>query len=268
MAALLEIGAGFHPDYTAIENIFLCGAIYGVPRKELETAGRRHHRLRRARALRRQPGQDVLVRHVHPARLRDRGQRRPRHPADRRGAGRRRPLLPGPLHGPHAGVPRRRQDADPGDPRPGRRRDVLRAGDLARRRPHPRRRRAARGRAQLHRRGHAGRRPRARCRQLQAAGIAPATHEPANEKTELRLPAHDLPGRRRERARRVPQRRADAGADPLPRPRSRCPRRCSSSRSTGTAARRSASPRPGWPITPRTSPSATATSSGGSTSSC
>jgi len=36
VAALLEIGAGFHPDYTAIENIFLSGAIYGVPRKHLE----------------------------------------------------------------------------------------------------------------------------------------------------------------------------------------------------------------------------------------
>jgi ABC-type polysaccharide/polyol phosphate transport system ATPase subunit len=36
VAALLEIGAGFHPDYTGIENIFLSGAIYGVPRDVLE----------------------------------------------------------------------------------------------------------------------------------------------------------------------------------------------------------------------------------------
>jgi ABC-type polysaccharide/polyol phosphate transport system ATPase subunit len=36
VAALLEVGAGFHPDYTGIENIFLSGAIYGVPRKVLE----------------------------------------------------------------------------------------------------------------------------------------------------------------------------------------------------------------------------------------
>lgn len=36
MAALLEVGAGFHPDYTAVENIMLSGAIYGIPRPELE----------------------------------------------------------------------------------------------------------------------------------------------------------------------------------------------------------------------------------------
>ncbi len=36
IAALLEVGAGFHPEYSAIENIFLSGAIYGVPREDLE----------------------------------------------------------------------------------------------------------------------------------------------------------------------------------------------------------------------------------------
>jgi ABC-type polysaccharide/polyol phosphate transport system ATPase subunit len=38
VSALLEVGAGFHPEYTAIENIYLSGAIYGISRKEL--AGR------------------------------------------------------------------------------------------------------------------------------------------------------------------------------------------------------------------------------------
>ena len=37
IAALLEVGAGFHPEYSAVENIFLSGAIYGVPRRELES---------------------------------------------------------------------------------------------------------------------------------------------------------------------------------------------------------------------------------------
>jgi ABC-type polysaccharide/polyol phosphate transport system ATPase subunit len=32
VSALLELGAGFHPDYTAIENIYLNGAIYGLSR--------------------------------------------------------------------------------------------------------------------------------------------------------------------------------------------------------------------------------------------
>ena len=35
VAALLEVGAGFHPEYSAIENIFLSGAIYGMSREEL-----------------------------------------------------------------------------------------------------------------------------------------------------------------------------------------------------------------------------------------
>ncbi len=35
MAALLEVGAGFHPEYSAIENIFLSGAIYGMTREQL-----------------------------------------------------------------------------------------------------------------------------------------------------------------------------------------------------------------------------------------
>ncbi len=35
VAALLEVGAGFHPEYSAIENIFLSGAIYGMSRDDL-----------------------------------------------------------------------------------------------------------------------------------------------------------------------------------------------------------------------------------------
>jgi ABC-type polysaccharide/polyol phosphate transport system ATPase subunit len=37
VAALLEVGAGFHPEYSAIENIFLSGAIYGMSREQLST---------------------------------------------------------------------------------------------------------------------------------------------------------------------------------------------------------------------------------------
>jgi ABC-type polysaccharide/polyol phosphate transport system ATPase subunit len=36
VSALLEVGAGFHQEYSAIENIFLSGAIYGVSRAALE----------------------------------------------------------------------------------------------------------------------------------------------------------------------------------------------------------------------------------------
>ncbi len=36
LASLLELGAGFHPDLTGRENIFLNGAIMGIPRKIIE----------------------------------------------------------------------------------------------------------------------------------------------------------------------------------------------------------------------------------------
>jgi ABC-type polysaccharide/polyol phosphate transport system ATPase subunit len=36
VATLLELGAGFHPEFTGIENIFLQGVILGVTRRELE----------------------------------------------------------------------------------------------------------------------------------------------------------------------------------------------------------------------------------------
>ena len=37
MAALLELGAGFHPDLTGRENVFLNGAVLGIPQKVLKT---------------------------------------------------------------------------------------------------------------------------------------------------------------------------------------------------------------------------------------
>ena len=35
MSSLLELGAGFHPDFSALENIYLSAAIYGIPRDEI-----------------------------------------------------------------------------------------------------------------------------------------------------------------------------------------------------------------------------------------
>jgi len=37
VGALIEVGAGFHPDLTGRENVFLNGAIMGMPRREIES---------------------------------------------------------------------------------------------------------------------------------------------------------------------------------------------------------------------------------------
>jgi ABC-type polysaccharide/polyol phosphate transport system ATPase subunit len=36
MSSLIELGAGFHPEFNAVENIFLAGSVYGIPKRELE----------------------------------------------------------------------------------------------------------------------------------------------------------------------------------------------------------------------------------------
>ena len=36
MSSLIELGAGFHPEFNAIENVYLSGAVYGIPKQELE----------------------------------------------------------------------------------------------------------------------------------------------------------------------------------------------------------------------------------------
>ena len=94
IGSLLELGAGFHPDMTGRENVYLNGSIHGLaPRRDPREA-RRDRRVRRARGLHRPAGAHVLVGDVHAARLRDRRAHRGRRPAARRGLRRRRRGVP------------------------------------------------------------------------------------------------------------------------------------------------------------------------------
>ena len=94
LAALLELGAGFHPELTGRENVYINASILGLGRKRHRPGVRRDRRLRRARAVHRHAGEALLVGHVRAAGLRRRRQRRPRHPPRRRGARRRRRGVP------------------------------------------------------------------------------------------------------------------------------------------------------------------------------
>ncbi len=83
---------------------------------------RRHRRLRRARALHRHAGADLLVRHVHAPRLRRRRPSRPRDHPGRRGVRRRRRALPAqvPAHDPRFPAQRPHHRAGLARPAPGR----------------------------------------------------------------------------------------------------------------------------------------------------
>ena len=99
ISALIELGAGFHPEISGRENVFINGIMLGLTKREVSEALRRDRRVRRAAGLHRRAGEDVLVRHVHAPRLRRRDQRRSGRAAGGRSAGGRRRRL-------HAQVPR------------------------------------------------------------------------------------------------------------------------------------------------------------------
>ena len=97
ISALLELGAGFHPDLSGRENVYLNAAILGLRKREIDaifddivdfSGLERVHRL---------AGEALLERHVRPARLLRRGAREPADPHHRRGHRGRRRGVPAPV---------------------------------------------------------------------------------------------------------------------------------------------------------------------------
>jgi ABC-2 type transport system ATP-binding protein len=72
LASLLELGAGFHPELSGRENVYINAAFYGMPRREID------------------PSEALLVGDVCAPRLRRRRESRAGRAARRRGARRRR----------------------------------------------------------------------------------------------------------------------------------------------------------------------------------
>ena len=87
IAGLIATGAGFHPQLTGRENVYLNAAILGMTRGRDQAQVRRDRRLRRHRPAPRRPGRQLLLGHVRPAGLLGRDPRRLRHLPRRRGAG-------------------------------------------------------------------------------------------------------------------------------------------------------------------------------------
>ena len=78
MSALIELGAGFHPEISGRENVFINGIMLGLSKREVQRRFDEIVEFAELRGLHRRAGEDLLVGHVHAARVRRRDQRRSR----------------------------------------------------------------------------------------------------------------------------------------------------------------------------------------------
>ena len=97
ISALLELGAGFHPELSGRDNVYLNGSILGMTRKQIDAAIDDIVEFSGLERVHRHAGEGLLERHVRAARLLDRGQPRPRDPDHRRDHRGRRRGVPAPL---------------------------------------------------------------------------------------------------------------------------------------------------------------------------
>ncbi len=144
VAALLELGAGFHPELTGRENVYLNASFLGLSRKDTDRVFDDIVAFAEFAGLHGQPGEVLLVGDARAAGLRGGRARRARHPADRRGARGRRRGVPGEMPRPRPELPGGGADDRPRDPRARYGPRGVRSRGHARPRPHPRDRAAGR----------------------------------------------------------------------------------------------------------------------------
>ena len=75
IAALLELGAGFDPEFTGVENVYMNAGLLGLTRRETDAPLPRYRALRRNRSIPLPAGQNLFERHVRPAGFRNRRER-------------------------------------------------------------------------------------------------------------------------------------------------------------------------------------------------
>ena len=117
-ASMLELGAGFHPDFTGRENVFMNGAIHGLGERAVEERFDAIVEFAELERLHRHAGAHLLERHADAPGVRDRRARQPGRPAARRGARRRRRGVPAQVLRAHRRLPPRGRDARVRVPRP------------------------------------------------------------------------------------------------------------------------------------------------------
>ena len=132
VGSLIEIGAGFHPEFTGVENVYLNAAIYGAQARVHRPSTWRRSSRSPSSSIRRRAGADLLVGHVHAARLLGRDAHPARRPAAGRGARRRRRGVPAEVLRQDRRLQARRRDDRVRLARPGRGRAALRPGGAAR----------------------------------------------------------------------------------------------------------------------------------------
>ena len=117
LTPFIELGVGFNPELTALDNVIINGVMIGPEPGAGARALRRRDRVRRARGVRRPQAQELLLGNAGAAGLLADGPERRRGAADRRGARGRRRGLPAEVLQRVLPPARRGPDDHPRDPR-------------------------------------------------------------------------------------------------------------------------------------------------------